>query len=277
MLKKSIFLILITLLFSGCASGAFEGEVDVNVTNDNINTSSLPRVETPLNAFFAELVGSFTTLAEDVTLNNNQLNVSGGSWSVGDQLQMNSGTGRSYRGYVMAVSGSTLTLDTPFDYMFVTGAVIFEINTNLAVDGSSTTRIFQVGPVGADTDAYVSRLIFHCVDNSAGTDDKFCGDNALTNGLVFRYSDGFKFNIWNIKTNGDLIKLAYDITYSDKVGGSLNGVGSRLSYAGDDKHGTYLYLTNDTTLEIWVQDDLTGINEVTFTAQGYLKSPLTDN
>lgn len=266
-------LLLLLLLITGCSTVA----VSPSSTADNpVYIEEIQRVQYPINPLMAELTGGFTTLNVDTTLNSYDINVTSNSWSIGDQLQISGGsTGATttfYRGTVLAVTGSILTMDSPLDAVYNSStAAVFGINTNMAVDGSVTPRIFQAGPVGTEIEAFISRIIIHCVDGSAGDDSKFCGGNALTRGLLFRYSNGITINIWNVKTNGDLIKLAHDLTYSDKVGGGNYGVGARITYAGDDKHGTYLYLYNDTTLEMWVQDDLSGIDELTVTTEGHFK------
>ena len=102
-------------------------------------------------------------------------------------------------------------------------------------------------------------------------DSKFANiTGGLTNGLVFRRVDGDTRNVFNVKTNGDIANICYDLAYADQGKNGLNGVRARISFAGQDKHGVALRLAPGDALQFLVQDDLTSIDIFRIVAQGHI-------
>jgi len=176
-------------------------------------------------------------------------------------------------GQIGAPSGSVITVDTPVDVPLASGSAIAATTINMAVDGSSVTQVFQIGPVAAGSTSVVdvTRIMGHILDSTAMDDGKFGGISALTNGVVLRKNDGLITNLWNVKTNADLALICYDFKYSDKAPGGQFGANFRNSYAGQGNHGVVLELLPTEYLEILIQDDLTGLDEFTMMAQGHFK------
>jgi hypothetical protein len=172
-----------------------------------------------------------------------------------------------------APAGSVISLDTPVDIVLPNGSAIAAVTTNMAVDGSVTTQIFQIGPTGPGSTAVteVTRIMGHILDSTAMDDGKFGGMTALTNGVVFRKNDGVISNYWNVKTNADLALLCYNFQYSDKAPGGQFGANFRNTYAGQGAHGVVLELLPGEYLEILIQDDLTALDEFTMMAQGHFR------
>lgn len=172
-------------------------------------------------------------------------------------------------------SASDITVDTPIDIELAAGSAVAGVETNMAVDGSVTTQIFQIGPVaiGSTLILDITRIMGHILDGTAMDDSKFGGITALTNGIVLRKNDGVITNLWNAKTNADLALICYDFNYSEKAGGggSLHGCNFRNTFAGQENHGVVLELLPGESLEILVQDDLTGLEDFTMMAQGHFK------
>jgi len=173
---------------------------------------------------------------------------------------------------VGAVAGSVVTLDTPIDRQFLTGDLVITATDNMNVDGSSTTQIFSIGPVGggAAVEIDITRLLGFIADGVAMDDGKFGGISALTNGVVLRHNNDVLTNIWNSKTNGDFGLLCYDIAYTDKAPAGENGFRFRNTYAGPSKHGVTIRLEAGDTLEVLIQDDLTGLTDFNMMAQGHV-------
>ena len=170
-----------------------------------------------------------------------------------------------------APAGSVISLDTPVDITLPNGSAVAAVTTNMAVDGSVTTQIFQIGPTGPGSTAItqVTRIMGHILDSTAMDDGKFGGIAALTKGIVLRKNDGVISNLWNAKTNADLALICYNFQYSDKAPGGQFGCNFRNTYAGQGAHGVILNLLPGEYLELLVQDDLTGLDEFTMMAQGH--------
>lgn len=271
-LKNILIISLLSLIFIGCSStvGVSLGDYD-DANNLKVVTADNPRVQAPVLTLVGRNVSGILTLTEDTITGTNYIIIDEGSWAIGDTIQLVM-IGRYYKGQVVAINGNNLTMDTPLDWNFtVAGTQAFEFDLNMARDGSVTPLHYPLGPVASNIESYISRIIFHCVDDADGDDTKFCGGPALEKGIIFKYSGARDFNIFNIKTNGDLAKLAYDLTYHDKAGGGLYAVSSRLTFASDSKMGTYLRLSNESYVEFIVQDDLTHIEELTYTIEGFYR------
>lgn len=172
-----------------------------------------------------------------------------------------------------APAGSVISLDTPVDITLPNGSAVAAVTTNMAVDGSVTTQVFQIGPTGPGSTAVtdVTRIMGHLLDSSAMDDGKFGGISALTNGCVLRKNNGVIQNLWNVKTNADLALICYDFNYNDKAGGGQYGANFRNTYGGQGARGVVLELLPGEYLEFLIQDDLTGLDEFTLMAQGHFK------
>ena len=172
-----------------------------------------------------------------------------------------------------APSGSDINLDTPIDKVFSnSNTTVVCASDNMAVDGSVTTQIFQIGPVGGTTgvEIDITRVMGYIQDATAMDDAKFGGIPALTKGIVLRHNNDIINNIWNIKTNGGFGLMCFDLNYSEKAPAGSFGVRFRNTYAGQAKHGVTIRLEVGDILELLVQDDLTGLEAFNMMAQGHI-------
>ena len=171
-----------------------------------------------------------------------------------------------------APSGNIVTLDTPIDVIYEVGSNVIRATDNMAVDGSLTTQVFQIGPVGAtaETEVDITRLMGYLEDATAMDEAKFGGITALTNGIVLRVNDTVITNIWNIKSNGDFGLICFDTEYTTKAPAGVFGFRFRNTYAGQDKHGVTIRLYPGDKLELLVQDDLTDLLQFNMMAQGHV-------
>ncbi len=176
---------------------------------------------------------------------------------------------RFYYGKCLSVATNDITLDTPLDYAFPIDSIIIGLNSNLAVDGSTTSQTFKVSSGAAGTLVFdIHRIMFYIQDGTIMDDAKFGGITALTKGLVFRRVDGTTHNVFNVKSNGDLALLAYDTDYHDKAPAGSYGFSTRITFGSDGKHGTIFRLEPGDDLEMIVQDDLTGLDVFKIMAEG---------
>lgn len=169
--------------------------------------------------------------------------------------------------------GNVITLDTPIDLTYIVGSSVITAIKNMAVDGSSITQVFQIGPVGGSSEVEidVTRVAGYLQDNVVMDDAKFGGITALIYGIVLRKNNGTIENKWNMKTNGELAELcAGDFDYTSKAPAGSYGARFRNSFSGQEKHGVTVRLEPGDILEMLIQDDLTDLQLFTMTAQGHI-------
>ncbi len=170
-----------------------------------------------------------------------------------------------------APAGSVITLDTPVDRAFTTAASVRPFTTNMAVNGSGTPQVFSVGPLGTTILLDLTRIVGYIQDGTVMDDSLFGGVAALTNGCVMRRRNGVLTNYWNVKSNNRLAMLCgSDFYYTEKAPTGSYGARFRMTYAGRDKHGVTIRVEVGDSLEVIIQDDLTGLEEFNMMTQGHV-------
>jgi len=273
MFKKYILLItMFSLLFvGGCvASGSntdSNGITLVNITSPTDDDGNLevilkdPHYITS-DAYFSQIIGVSSSLTTQAIEHSYNISVTVGSGIiVGDQIVMYNGEAdRVYIGNVLDVITNTIVLDTPINFNYsVVGATIVRSTKEMNVDGSVNRQTFAISPpIGVKID--ITRIMFQMVTTNFPEMDMF-GDitNGLVRGVVVRSVNGKTVNYFNVKTNGELVNLMYDVSFYEAAKHGVNGLGGRLTYAGQSKHGSAIRLEQGDTLEAIVQDDLTDI------------------
>ena len=263
---------------TGYQVDAFSRSVgDISIIPGGTNASVIDDDTEPIDTYFAESLGQFTLSADTVasgltagTLVYTFEATAGHGLVATDQINLIA-EDRSFIAYVVNVAVNTITVDTPIDYVFEAATAIgLIINTNMAVVGSlAAPRIFKVQ--AGVTPVFFRRFIMTITDGSSMDDGKFGGIPALTNGIVLRIVNGFQKSIINVKTNSDLRQWAYDLQYADKAPAGVYGVSSRLTYAGKEKHGVVLSVSETSEVQWVVQDDLTGLLTLFQSAMGNKK------
>jgi hypothetical protein len=195
----------------------------------------------------------------------------------GTLVQVSSGAGEFFRAHqIGAPAGNVLTLDTPATKVFAIGATVLPLSHDMAVDGSVTPVPFQIGPIGTAIEVDITRILGVIYDVGTLSDLTFGAiAGGLTNGLVFRHfkdATSDYDNYWNVKTNGDIALLCYDLTFNESGLGpsASDSVRFRLTYGSQGKHGVTLRLEASDYLELLVQDDLTDLVAMDVMAQGHL-------
>lgn len=176
-----------------------------------------------------------------------------------------------YFGQVLSVSVNTMTMDTPVPFAFIPAyTTIIKFNPEMNVDGSSTPVIHGITNYFT-TSVNIIRFIFHITDASVMDDGMFGGLPGLTRGIVLRkqLANGNYINLWNVKANGEFAELAYDILYADKAPAGVYGFACRLTYGGDTKHGVPIKLHPTESIQLIIQDDLTGLLSFNLLVQGH--------
>jgi hypothetical protein len=184
-------------------------------------------------------------------------------------------SGALYVGTVLSVVGNTLNMDTPINSIFTAaGTVVDSAIINMNVDGSGAPVSFRLrGPsVGnLSTPFIISRIIIVMYTVDAVQLDLFGDIAALLRGVVLRELDGYIENIFNVKSNGDISRIAFDnVQYSStNPAQGQNGAAWRLTFGGDSKIGAPREIERTEDLEILIQDDLRGLQSFTIMAEGY--------
>jgi hypothetical protein len=241
---------------------------DVKVANQNRDSKSL-------DLDFVKILAPPTSITSQANPGDTSIDVtSTAGFADKVVVGLTSSLGYFYFGeQVGAVAGNTINLDTPIDRTFAvdTTTNAFAATRNLAVDGSTTTQIFQVGPFSTPgLQIEITRIHGYIQDATAMDDALFGGIAALTYGIVLRKNNAEFDNVWNIKTNGRFAQITGgDFNYTEKAPAGSYGARARNTYTGEDKHGTAIRLSPGDTLEILVQDDLTGLEFLHFMAQGH--------
>ncbi|MCK5127571.1 MAG: hypothetical protein KAR42_15045 [candidate division Zixibacteria bacterium] len=225
---------------------------------------NIPAISTPVFLPFIIPTGGNTTLASDVTLFDKTISLTSatgfGPGSFAGVFSGVSGEGRFYFGTQIGVSvGNDITLDTPLDFAFSATDPVVAFSKEMLVDGSTTPQTFQVraGGVGSSTYLLINRIIIAMTTFSAPTLSDFGDGSALVEGLVFRVNNGIVRNLNNIKSNQAFVNWGFDFNFYSVLGGT-DGLGGRVTWAGEDKHGTPLLLAPSDALECIVQENITG-------------------
>lgn len=237
-------------------------------TDDNgaIDNFQQDQTSDRVNVFFHMHLGSAITLTNDTALNDKVLDVQTGHGAeVGNLICLKEGT-EFYQGTVLATTATSITLDMPLDYAFTTGAVCTATTGQMAVDGSSASKVFHIKP-NTGTKWDINKLIFLVEGTSAMDAGKFGDQPALVNGIVVRKKDGDYQNIMNIKTNGNFATETFDVEYDPKPPAGTTAVRIQLKF-----QDVVVRLDGDSgeEMEVIIQDDATGVPNFITKGQGHL-------
>ena len=227
--------------------------------------------------FFNQAKTTPTTLTSAVAIGDNSFVVASATgWAVGDYAGVFYGAeNRYFFANVLAVSGTTITVNIPFDYAFPVGAFAIPTNKNLAVDGSVTPQVFSLrgAGTGSDLTVDVTRIMIRMVTDGAPDLTKL-GDivGGVTNGVVIRRVDGDYRNLFGFRNNAGLGIVAYDLTFYDASNPAQgqNGLLARCTFSGQEKTGVAVRLAPGEELQAVIQDDLTDIIQFNIMAQGHI-------
>jgi hypothetical protein len=199
--------------------------------------------------------------------------VAGHGIVVGEIIELGSST-TFMQARAIGIVTNQIEIDSPINSVYISGTVGIRSSDDLRIDGSITPQVFSILPLAGQAGDMV-RVIFE-IESTTSMDFSSFGDiAALTNGCVLRVKrEGGDFrNLFNWKTNGELIERAFDHTFQSKTGGGLHGFVSRITFGGQDKHGVVIRIdgTLGEALEVVIQDDLTAasLSKIRLIAQGH--------
>jgi hypothetical protein len=226
--------------------------------------------------------GSAITLAADTVVDDNDITLTAGHGlttvaNAGDVIELADNVNGSFfmQCEIVTVVGDVVTLDCPVNRIYtVAGSTVSHSIKGMNVLGSiASPEIFSVEPL-VNQSGDMTRIICEIRDNTGMDFETFGGLTALTNGVVIRVNngDGTFRNLYNFKSNGDIILQSFDHDFATNIGGGTRGFTARITWAGQTKHGVAIRLDGAVgtgeKLEIVIQDDLTGLTRMHWVAQG---------
>lgn len=242
-----------------------------------------------LMLYFTQPRGAPLALFADAVIDVNSVQIPTPSGIVGlaeaptapDYLAILSGTGEFYFGNVLSVvvddgggGFDTINLDAPIDFVFTAAlSVVLRTNRNLALANGSVTKQTYSIQSGANQEIDITRVMINIIGGSAMDDGLFGDITALTNGLVMRQANGEKNNLFTIHKNGDMRLLGFDLEYVSKAPAGQTALGWRLTFGGQSKIGVVQRIGPGESLDIIIQDDLTGLAEFSWMAEGHVVLP----
>lgn len=177
---------------------------------------------------------------------------------------------------VIAVNVNVITLDQPVNRVYETATAIAQRSSqDMIVNGSVTPQVFSILPLPSQAGDIV-RIQFEIEGPDSMDSSTFGSDPELTNGLVLRIKepDGNFKNLFNVKSNGNIIGQGFDHDFlTPKQGNLTHSFNARVTWGGQTKHGVVIRLegSKGEELQLVIQDDLTaGTNtKIKVTAQGH--------
>lgn len=213
----------------------------------------------------ATLVLTATQAIDDIILNV----VSSIGAVVGDVITIYEDD-RVYQSLITATTATTVTLSSPLDYAFTTSAIVDCGKWLMNVDGSITEQEFIIkAPQNSGIEIHSFRSSM--LDSSTMDDGLFGGIPALTNGVIMRYSNSTTRNLALLINNLGFFEEGYTKTYSDKAPSGQYGVVFDRNIPGTNGVIVLLEGGNNAILKVVVRDDLTALDQFTFTIHGHLE------
>lgn len=240
----------------------------------NVEVSLQDQFTPILELPFVQATGVSSTVSIATAVSDTSFTVADSTGFVdGDIVGLFTADGLFYFGTQLgAPVGNVISIDTPIDDIFGIGSIVLRLTNEMAVDGSVTTQIFQIAPIGLTSavEIDITRVMGYLQYATVGDDSNFGNLGALTKGIVLRKNNGVMNNIWNAKSNGDLALTSFDFRYSERAPAGSFSARFRNTFAGQDKHGVTIRLEPGDILELLVQDALQTLESFRMNAQGHI-------
>lgn len=251
---------------------------DISSYRETLNVNNAWAHRKIVNETYHQHTGNITNPTTGINEGDISVTVDDASgFSIGDKAKISEGELQEIGILTITnVVGSVITFDRPIGNIYTTAALIEEVITNMAVNGSlASPVIFEIDPpIG--TVWQITRILFSIVDNVTPDDGRFGGIVALTNGVSLRATTaaGRTVVFANWKTNGDMKLDMFDVTYTDRAPSGNFGVNGRWTFTTAE---VIAELDGDASpvqkLEILIQDDLTDLIDFKMRGQGRVESP----
>lgn len=221
--------------------------------------------------FYRETASS-TLAAQTVIDNRNITVVSATNFAIGQFLNLfNIAANRWYKGYITNIVGNVLTMTDPLDFVYQIGDVVGAGTSNMAVNGSVTPQIFSIrgSDPGIAMKGHITRIML-TIDTSTEPGWVTFGNIAtLTNGIVLRHRNAEMVNIFNARSNSELINTMHTMDKIDNIKFGVYGMRGMMTFSGSENLGVAIELGPGEDLEFIIQDDLTGLSGFKVIAEGH--------
>jgi len=257
-----------------------------------MSLSSLPRYEKygapvfivqphhiPYAEYFHQHSGLITTLTAPTADDGSSYTLQVASiagFAAGQTLQVGNGVVEDTHPVIVgAPIGNLITLDRRIDFKHDIGATVERVYTNMRDRvGSMVAPEEYILTPNKGTIVYITRFLITMSHTTPGDLGTFGNLAKLINGISLRIKkDGKYHSITNWKTNEDIKADIYNVDFDTRSsGGGTYGTSGRGTFL---NMGTAIELDSrtDDRLELYIQDDLTGLLTFTVKAQGYQEVP----
>lgn len=244
-----------------------------------------------LDLLFLEEKVTDLTLATDTVIDTRTITLATGHGltnanSIGHILELaRVADGTFYQGEILDVTGDVVELSPPMSSIYTVATTIVvtgnpnmvqDSATGVAIDGSITPVIFSIKPLPGQS-GDITRVTLATTSPNSSDLSTFGGGGELSIGMTLRVkrSDGTFKNLYTYRNNFDLVMHGFDSgVFAPKGGNALHGFASRVTFAGQDKHGVTVRLdgTFDEELQIVISELMdntaSGNISVKFIAEG---------
>lgn len=136
------------------------------------------------------------------------------------------------------------------------------------VNGSITPAVFSYTPPEGKN-FICKRIMLYMEDATAFSSEKFAGITALTNGWEMHIND---VAVMNVKDNADFAVLMYDVNGVPSLGKETLTMLGRFTLANLTRSGEGVTIGNGKSIDVTVQDDLSGLDRLHVVVEGFLEN-----
>lgn len=224
-----------------------------------------------LDLRFLERIGTFQLASPTTASTRTFTAIAGHGIVVGNIIELQND--RNFcQARVLGVNVNSITIDMEIGDIYPVGLTFPVSNDDMRVNGSVTPRIFTLKPdVGQSGD--INSIQFAVQSASPMDFSTFGSANALPVGCLLRVKrqGGALINLFNFKTNGELIIRGIDHSFQEKAGGGLHAFIAQIAFNGQQNRGVTVRLDGDLgeELQLVVQDNLSVIGQDYIRATAY--------
>lgn len=224
-----------------------------------------------LDLRFVERLGSFQ-LATPTTANTRTITAKAGHGiTVGKIIELQN-PNNFCQARVLTVNVNTITIDSEIGDIYPADTDFPLSSDDMRVDGSITPRVFTLKP-DAGQSGDINAIQFAIQSANAMDFSSFGSVPALPVGCLVRVKrpNGALINLFNFKTNGELVIRGINHYFQTKVGGGLNSFVSQIAFNGQQNRGVTIRLNGSLgeELQFVIQDNLSIIGQDYIRATAY--------
>lgn len=238
----------------------------LNQTNGALDVLLQDPENVSVNYYFYQLKGT-TKPTQSYTTGSSVINVVSPTGAIQYNVINIKTPTKFYQGLIKTISGNNITINPKLNFDITTDTIIEFGDYNMNKNGS-VTPIEYILETPTNASWHLKTMNFSILDQTEMDDAKFGGITALTNGISLEKEDGITEHYWLVYSNGGFEEQGYTTKYSSKAPAGYYGFNGRKDIM--EVNGTIVKLENGEKLKLIVNDDLTGLNKMTFTVNGHI-------